>query len=66
MDRCSYGGDDDVGVGEGGIMAERMEKGQHVRCRAAPVAAHGDPPAPAGHHGGAPPLGPFLHGFLVL
>ena len=41
MDRCSYGGDDDGGVGEGGIMAERMEKGQHVRCRAAPAAGGG-------------------------
>ena len=40
MDLCSYGGDDG-GVGEGGIMAEMMEKGQHMRCRAAPAAGGG-------------------------
>ena len=42
VDRCSYGRDDDGGVGEGGIMAERMEKGQHMRCRAAPGAVGGE------------------------
>ena len=68
MDRYSYGGDDDGGVGEGCIMAERTEKGQHVRCRAAPAAGGG-----AGLllrrpviKGERRPLAPLLHGFLVL
>ena len=41
MDLYSYGVDDDGGVGEGGIITERMEKGQHVRCRAAVGGAGG-------------------------
>ena len=56
MDRCSYGEDDDGGVGEGGIMAEKTKKWAALGCRAA---AQGAPPAPAGHHGGAPPLSPL-------
>lgn len=50
-------------------MAERMEKGKHVRCRVAPVIVGG-----AGGlllrrptiMGERRPLAPFLHGFLVL
>ena len=49
-------------------MAERMEKGQHVRCKAAAAAGGGaglilHRPVIKGEHR---PLAPFLHGFLVL